>query len=145
MKSNQGDNMLQKQIINDLVEWIDMHLEDPLNINIIAEKAGYSKWHLQRMFKDMTNKNLASYIRYRRLTCAAIDLLSSDYSVTDLALKYQFDSLPSFIRAFKRYFNLTPTQYRLQNRNNLLKHGSTHLNYSNGRTACKSAIKFAVI
>lgn len=138
--------MLQQQIINDLLEWIDMHLEDPLNINIIAKRAGYSKWHLQRMFKNITNETLASYIRSRRLVCAAENLLLSDYSVTDLALKYQFDSLPSFIRAFKRHFGQTPTQYRLQNRNNTLSQTIMRINHSNSNSSnCRSPLCFGAI
>ncbi|HBL7112110.1 TPA: AraC family transcriptional regulator, partial [Serratia marcescens] len=37
--------------ITDLKAWIDNNLEEKLDINTVADRAGYSKWHLQRMFK----------------------------------------------------------------------------------------------
>ena len=45
---------LKKQYINDLVDWIEANLTDELNIDLITLKSGYSKWHMQRMFKEMT-------------------------------------------------------------------------------------------
>ncbi|HGE8387912.1 TPA: AraC family transcriptional regulator, partial [Serratia marcescens] len=40
--------------ITDLKAWIDNNLEEKLDINTVADRAGYSKWHLQRMFKRQT-------------------------------------------------------------------------------------------
>ncbi|WP_413783140.1 hypothetical protein [Dickeya poaceiphila] len=38
----------------ELVGWIENHLESPLMINDVTAKSGYSKWHLQRLFKKET-------------------------------------------------------------------------------------------
>lgn len=46
--------------ITDLIEWIDNNLEEKLDINTVAGRAGYSKWHLQRMFKRQTGYALGS-------------------------------------------------------------------------------------
>jgi len=60
--------MNQINIISDLIKWIEKNLEQPLSIDAVAEKSGYSKWHLQRMFKKVTGQILGTYIRHRRLT-----------------------------------------------------------------------------
>ena len=44
--------MDQAGIIRDLLSWLEGHLDQPLSLDNVAAKAGYSKWHLQRMFKD---------------------------------------------------------------------------------------------
>ena len=46
--------MDQAGIIRDLLTWLEGHLDQPLSLDNVAAKAGYSKWHLQRMFKDVT-------------------------------------------------------------------------------------------
>ena len=40
--------MSHQQIIQTLIEWIDDHIDQPLNIDVVAKKSGYSKWYLQR-------------------------------------------------------------------------------------------------
>ena len=43
----------------DLIDWIEKNLEGKLTIDDVSAKAGYSKWHLQRMFRDDTGFQLA--------------------------------------------------------------------------------------
>ncbi len=50
-------------IIQDLIDWIDNHLDSRLDIDTVARRAGYSKWHLQRIFKEHTGQPLGEYIR----------------------------------------------------------------------------------
>ena len=99
-------------IIHDLLDWIETHLDQPLLLDNVAAKSGYSKWHLQRMFRSTTGHALGSYIRERRLSQAAQALRSSPRPITDIALQYHFDSQPSFSRAFKKQFGKTPAVYR---------------------------------
>lgn len=49
---NTGESMMtiSAQVIDTIVEWIDDNLNQPLRIDDIARHAGYSKWHLQRLF-----------------------------------------------------------------------------------------------
>lgn len=66
--------MDQAGIIRDLLSWLESHLDQPLSLDNVAAKAGYSKWHLQRMFKDITGNAIGAYIRARRLSKAAVAL-----------------------------------------------------------------------
>ena len=47
--------MSHQKIIQDLIAWIDEHIDQPLNIDVVAKKSGYSKWYLQRMFRTVTH------------------------------------------------------------------------------------------
>ncbi|ORM66349.1 AraC family transcriptional regulator [Pantoea rodasii] len=103
---------LKKQYINDLVDWIEANLTDELNIDLITLKSGYSKWHMQRMFKEMTGQTLASYTRKRRLTMSAMALRLTSMPLIDIAVRFGFDNQQNFTRVFKSHFSLTPGAYR---------------------------------
>ncbi len=104
--------MDQAGIIRDLLSWIEEHLDQPLSLDNVAAKAGYSKWHLQRMFKDVTGHAIGAYIRARRLSKSAVALRLTARPILDIALQYRFDSQQTFTRAFKKQFMLTPALYR---------------------------------
>lgn len=72
-----------------------------MSLDNVAAKAGYSKWHLQRMFKDITGNAIGAYIRARRLSKAAVALRLTGRPILDIALQYRFDSQQTFTRAFK--------------------------------------------
>lgn len=104
--------MLQESVIREIILWIEQNLESRLSLDTVAEKSGYTKWHFQRLFKNQTGLALGSYIRSRRLSCSAVALRLTNDSIMDISLRYRFDSQQTFCRAFKKQFNLTPSEYR---------------------------------
>ena len=104
--------MNQGTIISDLLTWLENHLTNPLSLDNVSPKAGYSKWHLQRMFKEVTGHVMGSYIRARRLSKAAVALRLTNRPILDIALEYHFDSQQTFTRAFKKQFSQSPGRYR---------------------------------
>lgn len=104
--------MFSENVITDIIYWIEENLEKDLKLENVSQKSGYSKWHLQHMFKEQTGLTLASYIRARRLSCAAVELRLQKTPLLDIALKYRFDSQQTFSRAFKKLFDMTPYNYR---------------------------------
>lgn len=70
------------------LEWMESRLTEPLPIADIAAAACSSPFHFQRMFTFVTGMTVAEYIRKRRLTLAAQELVMSGAKVLDIALKY---------------------------------------------------------
>lgn len=103
---------MQQEIIHSLTDWIDQNLDKSLSIDEVAAKSGYSKWHLQRMFRTVTKQTLGGYIRERRLTLAAEALRQTQRPVFDIAMQYGYDSQQTFSRVFRRQYSQTPTAYR---------------------------------
>ena len=64
--------------IHSILSWIEDNLESPLSLEKVSERSGYSKWHLQRMFKKETGHSLGQYIRSRKLTEIAQKLKQSN-------------------------------------------------------------------
>lgn len=87
--------MSHQQIIQTLIEWIDEHIDQPLNIDVVAKKSGYSKWYLQRMFRTVTHQTLGEYIRQRRLLLAAVELRTTERPIFDIAMDLMYRSKPS--------------------------------------------------
>ncbi len=104
--------MLQESVIREIILWIEQNLESRLSLDTVADKSGYTKWHFQRLFKNQTGLALGSYIRARRLSCSAVALRLTSDSIMDISLRYRFDSQQTFCRAFKKQFNVTPSEYR---------------------------------
>ena len=101
--------------IHDLLDWIDNNLDSRLDIETVSRRAGYSKWHLQRLFKEHTGSPLAEYIRAQKLQKSVERLAHSDELILNVAIALGFDSQQSFNRSFKRQYGQAPgmaTQYR---------------------------------
>ena len=98
---------ISAQVIDTIVEWIDDNLHQPLRIDDIARHAGYSKWHLQRLFLQYKGRALALYSR-KEAVAGRRDLRDTDQRVYDICLKYGFDSQQTFTRVFTWTFNQPP-------------------------------------
>ena len=101
--------MSHQQIIQTLIEWIDEHIDQPLNIEAVAKKSGYSKWYLQRMFRTVMRQTLGDYIRQRRLLLAAVELRNTERPIFDIAMDLGYVSQQTFSRVFRREFDRTQT------------------------------------
>lgn len=105
-------------VVSRLILWIDSNIEHRLSIDDVAKKSGYSKWHLQRMFSYETGKSLAKFIRDRKLAYIVEELLLTNESILNLALKYGFESQQSFTRTFTKKYGTPPHQYRMRAQKN---------------------------
>ncbi len=104
--------MNYSQSIQDTVSYIEQHLCEELSLDEIVNVSGFSKYHFIRIFKHETGMGLREHIQSRRLSVAAKFLLSSTYSIMDIALCCQFESQEAFTRAFKKVYGLPPGKYR---------------------------------
>ena len=101
-----------EDIIDEITQWIDSNLHKPLRIEDVAARAGYSRWHLQRVFVQVKAVSLGKYIRDKKLRLAAKDLIETNEPVISIACKYGFDSQQTFTRIFSKNYKLPPLRYR---------------------------------
>ena len=98
--------------ISEAIKYIEANLMSELTIDDIAAKAYVSPYYFQKSFSLLCGFTVGEYIRNRRLASAGNDLLSGDDKVIDIALKYGYDSVDSFTKAFTRFHGATPTAVR---------------------------------
>ncbi len=94
------------------LDYTEARLTEKIDYETVAKQACSSAFHFQRMFSMLCGFSLGDYIRMRRLTLAAEDLLSTDDKIIDIALKYGYDTPESFSRAFQRFHGIPPTEAR---------------------------------
>lgn len=87
-------------------------LDDPFNVNEIASVAGFSRFHLSRLFSAMTGESLLEYRRRLLLERAAHSLLYKTRSVTELAFEAGYEAPETFTRAFSKLYGVPPGEYR---------------------------------
>lgn len=114
--------------IEKTLRYIDAHLDSNLNLSTLAEQSAYSPYHFHRVFYRIVGKTAANYIRERRLSKAAEELVSSDKRILEIAVAFGFSSQESFTRIFKKHYYLTPQRYRRSVRNIIQKRGNKHMN-----------------
>lgn len=98
---------LEKAII-----FIETNLCEDIKVEEIAGAAGYSYFHFHRVFEAVLGETVGNYLRSRRLTKAAYDLVYTDKRILDIALDYRFESQEAFNRAFKKIYQVTPGTFR---------------------------------
>lgn len=94
------------------IEYIEQHLSEDISVKDVANEAGYSLYHLIRIFASLTGEPVGSYIQKRRLSNAAKMLLHSNMRVIDIAIESGFSSSEAFSRAFKAVYGASPAVYR---------------------------------
>ena len=82
-----------------------------LNVNAISERFERPATFISRYFKEMSGENLTQYIHTVRLQHVK-EKLMQDEKLESIAVSCGFGSLRSFLRIFKQYEGVTPSQYR---------------------------------
>jgi len=107
-----------ERALNSAINYIEANLQKSLELEEVANRAGFSQFHFMRVFAGFTGYTLKGYIRERRLSEAGRLLLESKIPISEMARMFCFESSESFIRAFKRMYRCTPNSYRKTNQLN---------------------------
>lgn len=95
--------------LNLIIDYIERHLTEKIEQNVIEKIACCSYYDVGRMFNLIAGVNISDYVRKRRLTLAGIELKYEESKVIDVATKYGYDSPVSFARAFKTFHGFNPS------------------------------------
>lgn len=106
--------MRHKEAIEHAIHFIEMNIAEEFSIEDLAKQSMMSKWYFQRAFRKYTNLTVSDYVKRRRLTNAAQQLIHSERRILDIAMDSSFASQEAFTRSFQRMFGLTPGTYRRQ-------------------------------
>ena len=113
MPHNGGDILNPNQeAIKKVIDYIEKHLDEEMELDNIARHAGYSKFHLNRIFTEETGTTIHKYLQLRRLTIAAEKLAKTDIPVAQIAYEAGYHSQQAFSLAFKKIYLYPPKLYR---------------------------------
>ena len=100
-----------KVLINAL-DYIEDHIAGEIMMQELADYCYVSVSSLQKTFKYAFHISVKEYILRRRFSCAARDILQTDDSILDIALKFGYSNAESFTRGFRKIWGITPSEYR---------------------------------
>lgn len=98
--------------LNEAMHYIEQHLDDDIDETVLARLTLCQSGMFQRIFFIMTDMTLSEYIRRRRLSMAAMELVSGRARVIDLAMRFGYESPDAFTVAFKKLHGVTPSAAR---------------------------------
>lgn len=98
------------QSLSRAIHYIENHLTDDINIDNVSYQAYTSSSHFQLIFHMVIGITVGEYIRYRRLSLAALDLLQPNSRIIDVAMRYRYDTQESFSKAFTRFHGVPPSK-----------------------------------
>ena len=98
--------------IDTVIDYIENHISEKIDLETVAAAANYSKYHLHRMFTETVGLTIHDYIHRRQLTEAAKLLVFSDKPILEIAFICGYESQQSFTTAFTSMYKTSPAQYR---------------------------------
>lgn len=109
-----GPRGLSRQIQN-CCDYINMHLAEDLSIADLAGKFGYTEYYFSHKFKKEMGIPVRDYIKKQKLEQAKIMLSTTNESIQTICDNLNFGSRSFFSVAFKKAFDISPSEYRTKN------------------------------
>ena len=104
--------MENKNLIDKAIGFIQKNPKDNLSLQSIADNAGFSLTYFDAIFRQHTGYSPVEYSRIYKLTRSALELRRTPKTVLDIALDFGYASSESFTRALKKFYSMTPSEYR---------------------------------
>lgn len=99
--------------VQKMQDYIKLHIDDmDFCIDDVCNAVGYSRRNADRLFKTLLGKTLQEYIKAISISASALQLLDTKDNILDVALQNHFQSHEGFTRSFKKYFCISPSDYR---------------------------------
>lgn len=100
--------------LRQLTDWMSEHMAEEFSLERLAEQAGLSRFHFQRLFKTATGLSPSRYHINLRMNAARQLLRETKMSVVDVALEVGYTNPSHFAQLFRREAGLSPSEYRRQ-------------------------------
>jgi AraC family transcriptional regulator len=111
MKKSETLRDYRERILRVLVH-IQTHLDEDLDLAFLARLAHFSPFHFHRVFRGMVGEPVKEHVRRLRMERAAVQLKSTEASITTIALSAGFETHEAFTRAFRARFGQAPSGFR---------------------------------
>lgn len=107
--------------INVLIEYINNHLGENIDLNRLAEQSGFSRWHFHRIVSAFLGEPIGSYIMRMRVETAARLLRYTDLPVQEISWRVGYDVPSSLSKLFKQFYGISPNEYRINKDYTIMK------------------------
>ena len=109
--SSPANQHYENGLLEEIVQYINSHLYDPLPIESLYDNFAVSRSTLQNLFKNYMNITPKAYINHEKLNLSRLLIRDGKYSVTQVANLLGFNSIHYFSRKFTQKFHINPSEY----------------------------------
>lgn len=103
---------LDYQFMSKVKEIIDKNIDNTdFNVDMLSSELNMSRTSCYNKIKALTEQPPADFIRTQRLNLATKLLKEGNYNISEIAVMSGFNDAKYFRGVFKKYFNMTPSQY----------------------------------
>jgi AraC-like DNA-binding protein len=113
-KRSAGGTLNGESRIQRVIRLVDDNISLPLSLDWLSAEACMSRYHLSRMFRQVTGVNLQHYIRTRRLQVACKLLAETRKPLAEIAYDCGFSGQSRMNAVFRESLAMTPLEYRKQ-------------------------------
>jgi AraC family transcriptional regulator len=103
---------MTNQQMRRVIDFVQDHLRQDLNLEVLAEQTGFSPYHFTRLFRQATGESPHQFVIRQRIERAQHLLKETDMSLVHISFESGFASQSHMTQVFKRYLGLTPRAYR---------------------------------
>lgn len=100
------------EAISEAIKYIENHITEDITMHEVASYVNISPFYFHKGFSMLCGYTIAEYIRNRRMALAGEELITSDTTIMELAMKYGYNSSDSFTKAFTRFHGYPPLTVR---------------------------------
>ncbi len=98
--------------MNRIVEYVNEHLNEDIDLDRLAELSNFSKWHFQRIMKAFIGEPIGTFIQRKRVETAAKLLHDTDLPISAIAYEVGYDTPSSLSKIFRLFYRISPSEYR---------------------------------
>lgn len=98
--------------IQKIKNYIDRHYDQPMTIEMLADKCYLSPSYLSKTFRSQVGMSPRQYLTSKRLEEARKLLCSTQLSIQEISMRAGFGDVNYFIQQFKKNYGKTPKQYK---------------------------------
>lgn len=95
-----------------VLDYLNQHLTEDLNIDHLAEQFFLSRYYLMHTFREETGYTIGNYLTTKRLQLAR-ELIRNGTPITEACYECGFKNYSTFSRAYKKSFGTSPRDLRL--------------------------------
>lgn len=110
--SAKTDHITPDEIVTIIKDYIESNYCTNIRISMFAEKYFFSQEYLNKLFKNKYGFTIYEYVLKLRMERAAELLAQPDIKISDIAERLGYADNHYFSKAFRNYYQLTPTEYR---------------------------------
>lgn len=115
--------------IKNIIDYLEKNYRNEnLNVDEISDYLGLSSHYVLKIFKENIGTGLVDYLNMLRINHSIKTLLTSKKSILEIAIDFGFNNSKTYSRTFKKYYNLSPGEYKKTNTNSHMILSNTKVN-----------------